>query len=504
MTEEPYAVSCARKLIGYVGCLGPIVFVGLTALVGALTFAGATDTDWCLVSGLILSATAWAFTRGPKTLIARAIHPLAVSWAVSLAVLLPVLISARFAEASHEQDAEPLLTAYERTIVEVAGVLGHVQLSWGGTLAVLSVLMLMVVYLPHARPVSAFMTVSRYSGSVLGVVNVLVSFTFFAAVAAPGHGAVVLRRAQAVFDRGLAREGAIWRRVIVARAVSLDLATAERAAQASRWMRQIAAIKNEQVQRELIQHFTGTGAETEAKIGRSERLTLPTAAATLTDQRRATANLQQELDKGFAEILKKTANEPGAEVIDAVMKGFVDSLAADQAISGGMSVGLALNLSKEAFGEFVQPFAERAVAMLRDRFWAMPPVTADAVIEAAVTTLQETHAKRASLFVAKAEALAAEARRDMELGYTLPASEDSFNAWRACQGAEYEAALARDVPGVSYDELGSVRGLPSLTGEDIQSRVRSVTDRVRKIREDIRIGVESRVIEEKVEKAVRE
>ena len=118
-------------------------------------------------------------------------------------------------------------------------------------------------------------------------------------------------------------------------------------------------------------------------------------------------------------------------------------------------------------------------------------------------TLRKSHEEDASRWRAQADELAREAQNDMSREYTLAASDEAFEAWRACERAKYHTALAQNVRGVVYDEASDVvSGLPpALMEQDPKfQEIRLVTDRVQRIKEEIH----SKSISEKVRTEVRE
>lgn len=463
--------------------------IGGCAVLGILL--ASAYADWRLALGLIAATVVWSATQPSKAWWARAIHPLAGSWAIALCFLLPLKLLVKM---TRPDESEPYLNTYERTLLDVARVFGHLKLAWGWTLVVLATLMLIAVFLPRAKPVSIFLTTTKWTGRLLGVVGVLSSFTFFAAVIAPGEGEVVLQHAQAVFDRGLAQEQSYLRQAIAARSVTAALATSEHAAPAFVWAEKVAeASHNDRVREELIQRLAGVSAPVdESPAEGGERLDLPGAAERLSEQRRGTEEAHGEFDAGFAQVLARTADLPRKEIVGEVLAQLVAALGADQSVAAEVGKALISNLTSEALRDRTKPIVDRLVAQLRDRFWSVPPAESAAAITREAEAIRGAHSIRASALAEQAASLATEAEKEMEAGNLESASWKGMNARIAAGEAQYEAALSQDVAGVGTPFLGFVSGLPSSFKPDPRLReLDAIVNRVEKVNAEIRPRVEA-------------
>jgi len=427
------------------------------ALVG--TLLASAYADWRLAIGLIAAAFAWSETRRSKAWWARAVHPLAGSWAIALSLLLALELLVKM---TRPDESEPYLKAYERTLLDVARVFGHLNLTWGWTLVVLAALMLVAVFLPRSRPVSAFLTTTKYTGRLLGVVSILSSFTFFAAIVAPGQGAVVLKHAQAVFDRGLAEERSCLRQAIAARSVSAALAAPTIATRAFAWAENVGeASHNSQVREELIRDLTGVSAPVNDSPGEGgERLDLLAAAARLSQQRQRTEEAHGEFDAGFAQILAKSADLPRKQFVGEVLARLVAALGGDQSLAVQVGKALASNLTSDAIRDRTQPIVDRLVSRLRDRLWSVPPAESAAAVTREAEAIRGVHSIRASELAEQAASLATEGDHALADFHVETASRAVRDAATVAAEAQYEAALSRDVVFVGTPVSGFVPLLP--------------------------------------------
>ena len=473
------------------GCLGCLGWLALLAAAVAVFVAA----DWLVIVAGIASAIAWSKTSSKGGAVERAVHGLSEAWLIALSILAVLEVIVHF---TSPYEAKPFFNAYERTVFDAARWFGRLDLRWGWLLVVLAILMAIATLGPSVRPVSAFLAARRLTGRVGGVLAVLSSFTFFAAAVAPSQGAVVLRHAQARFDRALAREEDAVRKTAVTRTLHAALESPREAARLFAWAESVGdALHMDENRDELVRSLVGSAGAPTPEEDPRHRLRLDEAADRLASQEARVGAATGEFDRGFQEILAKTADLPRKEVVSGVLGHLVQALGDHPSLVAQVSQALLGGVTKEALRDRTQPIVDRLVAGLRESFWRADPAAYAADLDARAEALKRTHAERAAAQMDRALALASQAESEVWGRHIADAKSDAGKAKEAGAAAQAEAVRAADLP---WSGLGSLPfGLTSGSSQlaDLSEKLQDldrVLDRVREVEE--RVDREAQRVEE--------